>query len=175
MLGRVRAPSSSPDSLERSTAKLLKHDPLSIYEATLLKLKQGSQQIQGSPTSELVQPHDYSAGSSNCGDTMTMECDCSCPDPSHSQLTLLHEKNPISVDDACIFSSTSDAHAIVNSKRRSNGDVSILHLFSKYKSSQHSSSNSKMVTMETNCLSIVPPSSGDYLSLRNMEQECIGS
>ncbi|XP_048138715.1 uncharacterized protein LOC115749473 isoform X2 [Rhodamnia argentea] len=128
MLGRVRAPSSSPDSLERSTTKLLKHDSLSVYEATLLKLKQGSQQIQGSPTSEFVQPDDYSAGSSSCEDAMNMECDCSCPNPSHSQLTLLHEKNLITVNDACILSSTSDAHAMVSLKQRSKGEVSILHL-----------------------------------------------
>ncbi|KAF8005855.1 hypothetical protein BT93_K0209 [Corymbia citriodora subsp. variegata] len=120
MLGRVRAPSSSPDSLERSTAKLLKHDSLSIYEATLLKLKQGSQQFQGSQTSEVVQPHDYSAGSSNCGVPMTMECDCSCPNPSHSQMTLSHEKNAITLTDACIVSSTSDAHAMVSSEQQMN-------------------------------------------------------
>ncbi|KAI3435301.1 uncharacterized protein J3R85_006226 [Psidium guajava] len=175
MLGRVRAPSSSPDSLERSTTKLLKHDSLSIYETTLLKLKQGSQQIQGSPTSEFMQPHDYSAGSSNCGDAMTMECDCSCPNPSNSQLTLLHESNLITTNDACILSSNSDAHVMISSKRQSKGDISILHLFSKYKSSRYSSSNSKMVMMETNCSSIIPPSTGDYLSLQNMEQECVGS
>ncbi|KAL3716763.1 hypothetical protein ACJRO7_008360 [Eucalyptus globulus] len=175
MLGRVRGPSSSPDSLERSTAKLLKHDSLSIYEATLLKLKQGSQQFQGSPTSEFVQPHDHSAGSSDCGAAMTMDCDCSCPNPSDSQLKLPHEKNAITVNDACILSSAGDAHVTVNLKQRINGDVSILHLFSKYKSSQHSASNSKMATMETNCSSIVPPSPGDYRSLGNIEQECVGS
>lgn len=31
MFGRVRVSSSSPDELERPTAKLLKHDSLSIY------------------------------------------------------------------------------------------------------------------------------------------------
>ncbi|XP_042012980.1 uncharacterized protein LOC121761396 [Salvia splendens] len=45
MFGRVRpAPISSLEPLEsqRSSIKIIKHDSLSIYESTLLKLKQGS-------------------------------------------------------------------------------------------------------------------------------------
>ncbi|EOA24953.1 hypothetical protein CARUB_v10018248mg [Capsella rubella] len=42
MFGRLRPPPSSPDSLERYPAKIIKDDPLSVYETTLLKLKQGS-------------------------------------------------------------------------------------------------------------------------------------
>ncbi|KAH6828279.1 hypothetical protein C2S53_017844 [Perilla frutescens var. hirtella] len=46
MFGRVRAsPATSLELLEseRSHCKIIKHDSLSIYESTLLKLKQGSQ------------------------------------------------------------------------------------------------------------------------------------
>ncbi|EYU23155.1 hypothetical protein MIMGU_mgv1a020033mg, partial [Erythranthe guttata] len=45
MFGRVRAsPISSLELLEmeRPPSKIIKHDSLSIYESTLLKLKQGS-------------------------------------------------------------------------------------------------------------------------------------
>ncbi|CAN1777218.1 hypothetical protein LINPERHAP1_LOCUS13964 [Linum perenne] len=45
MFGRLRPPTSSPDSLEleRSYSKFFKDDSLSVYEATLMKLKRGSQ------------------------------------------------------------------------------------------------------------------------------------
>ncbi|KAL9267507.1 hypothetical protein AKJ16_DCAP22087 [Drosera capensis] len=54
MLGRLRVLPSSPSEIfeaeERSPlAKIFKQDSLSIYEATLLKLKEGSQRSQSSP------------------------------------------------------------------------------------------------------------------------------
>ncbi|KAJ6339641.1 hypothetical protein OIU77_007561 [Salix suchowensis] len=54
MFGRVRVSSSSLDSLERPSSKILKDDSLSIYEATLMKLKLGSHRDQSSPFEETV-------------------------------------------------------------------------------------------------------------------------
>ncbi|RID58362.1 hypothetical protein BRARA_F01667 [Brassica rapa] len=58
MFGRLRPPPSSPDSLERYPAKIIKDDPLSVYESTLLKLKQGSRldTVGPSPVTELENP-----------------------------------------------------------------------------------------------------------------------
>ncbi|XP_010426345.1 PREDICTED: uncharacterized protein LOC104711343 [Camelina sativa] len=50
MFGRLRPPPSSPDCLERYPAKIIKDDPLSVYESTLLKLKQGSKLETSSET-----------------------------------------------------------------------------------------------------------------------------
>ncbi|CAN7021941.1 hypothetical protein IGI04_022998 [Brassica rapa subsp. trilocularis] len=52
MFGRLRPPPSSPDSLERYPAKIIKDDPLSVYESTLLKLKQGSRLDTVGPSPE---------------------------------------------------------------------------------------------------------------------------
>ncbi|KAF8100098.1 hypothetical protein N665_0231s0036 [Sinapis alba] len=52
MFGRLRPPPSSPDSLERYPAKIIKDDRLSVYESTLLKLKQGSRLDTVGPSSE---------------------------------------------------------------------------------------------------------------------------
>ncbi|GAB2269716.1 hypothetical protein Dimus_004638 [Dionaea muscipula] len=52
MLGRIRVPPSPLESLEleeRSPLKIVKQDSLSIYETTLLKLKEGSQRSLSSP------------------------------------------------------------------------------------------------------------------------------
>ncbi|KAG2329627.1 hypothetical protein Bca4012_020829 [Brassica carinata] len=58
MFGRLRPPPSSPDSLERYPAKIIRDDPLSVYESTLLKLKQGSRldSVGPSPETEIENP-----------------------------------------------------------------------------------------------------------------------
>ncbi|KAF8100093.1 hypothetical protein N665_0231s0032 [Sinapis alba] len=58
MFGRLRPPPSSPDSLERYPAKIIKDDPLSVYESTLLKLKQGSRLDTVAPSDTQREPHD---------------------------------------------------------------------------------------------------------------------
>ncbi|ESQ45706.1 hypothetical protein EUTSA_v10011023mg [Eutrema salsugineum] len=61
MFGRLRPPPSSPDCLERYPAKIMKDDPLSVYESTLLKLKQGSRLdtvVGPSPDKEVENPSD---------------------------------------------------------------------------------------------------------------------
>ncbi|KDO69329.1 hypothetical protein CISIN_1g047698mg, partial [Citrus sinensis] len=59
MLGRVRAASSTPYDLEleRMPSKLIKDDSLSIYEATLMKLKLGARRDLGPPPEELWTSH----------------------------------------------------------------------------------------------------------------------
>ncbi|GAY51010.1 hypothetical protein CUMW_130990 [Citrus unshiu] len=59
MLGRVRAASSTPYDLEleRMPSKLIKDDSLSIYEATLMKLKLGARRDLGPPPEELRTSH----------------------------------------------------------------------------------------------------------------------
>ncbi|PIA25182.1 hypothetical protein AQUCO_12300016v1 [Aquilegia coerulea] len=57
MLGRVRASPSSLESLEleRPSSKLIKGDALSIYEATLEKLRLGSRRALRSSSVETMQ------------------------------------------------------------------------------------------------------------------------
>ncbi|KAK8471356.1 hypothetical protein PHAVU_003G208400 [Phaseolus vulgaris] len=59
MFGRIRASTSSLETLEGSPSKILKDDTLSIYEATLMKLKIGARL----DTSEVI---DDSSVSSPC-------------------------------------------------------------------------------------------------------------
>ncbi|KAH7549758.1 hypothetical protein JRO89_XS13G0077700 [Xanthoceras sorbifolium] len=128
MFGRVRAASSTLDNLEleRAPSKLIKDDSLSIYEATLMKLKLGSQRNLD-PLSEMAVGAESSCASADvpasCGDAlssphhdiMMMDTDCS----SASSLS----------------SSSSDCHSTGSLKQHQSRNVSVLYLFSKYKNS----------------------------------------
>ncbi|KAL8456808.1 hypothetical protein ACS0TY_034882 [Phlomoides rotata] len=94
MLGRVRASSISSLELlemERPPSKITKHDSLSIYESTLLKLKQGS---HCNPTNN---PEEPSSANASCimsidspEEAMTTDADFSSKEQSSKNMSILH-------------------------------------------------------------------------------------
>ncbi|XP_022738791.1 uncharacterized protein LOC111291370 [Durio zibethinus] len=144
MFGRVRpSPSPSPlDSLETPPSKIIKDDSLSIYEATLMKLKLGSQRHLISPpvvaveadcASETV-PETKSVLSSGA---MNVEATCSSGTVSGSFQDISSDEAMVIYTDcsfASVSNSSSDCQSTgnLNSQQRSEG-VSILYLFSKFK------------------------------------------
>ncbi|KAL9338051.1 hypothetical protein Peur_069820 [Populus x canadensis] len=134
MFGRVRASSSSPDYLERPSSKILKDDSLSIYEATLMKLKLGSQRDQSSPFEETVEMESESSTTSassfvesnNTSTTALKSLQHVITSPDEEVMTIDSDS---SSSDQLSFSamlSTGD------SKDQRSRNVSVLYLFSKY-------------------------------------------
>ncbi|KAK4749647.1 hypothetical protein SAY87_027096 [Trapa incisa] len=179
MFGRVRISSTSPDDLERSTAKLLKHDSLSIYESTLLKLRVGSQRAKY----DLLLPEDMH----NENDEMTMEVDNDystilCPEsvmPSRHATTTGDDG-----DDSCGNTSSRSSVCLgaFSSKRHScsRKTVSIHHMFSRYKDSKTASpSCDQMMTRQNNYPPSVLSNPGKHFCPldkdQQLETECIGS
>ncbi|XP_031372994.1 uncharacterized protein LOC116188030 [Punica granatum] len=153
MFGRVRAPSSSPDELERHTAKLLKHDSLSIYESTLLKLRIGCQHANDTPPEEMQTENDGKDMEADSNPIFT------CP------RAIVSPQGSMTVDDGA--GSCAD-----NLSRSSSGRaMSIHHLFSRYKGSKATSLiHDQMMTTENNRSPSIPPNSGNNSCLSNMDQ-----
>uniref|UniRef100_A0A2P2QXD1 Uncharacterized protein n=1 Tax=Rhizophora mucronata TaxID=61149 RepID=A0A2P2QXD1_RHIMU len=134
MFGRVRSsPSSSLDSPEMlPSSKILKLDSLSIYEATLMRLKVGSQLKLASPTEQAEEiPNSVpteSLRSSRLLATSPDDRDTMIIDTYYSSASIGLNSG------GC--QSTSD----LKQSRSRNG--SITYLFSKYKSSQNALSSS---------------------------------
>ncbi|CAL1405794.1 unnamed protein product [Linum trigynum] len=139
MFGRLRPPSSSLDSLEmeRSHSKFLKDDSLSVYEATLMKLKLGSQRAV------LLPPHPDDPMDA---ETDSVSSSSSTPligtSPGFNSTIPLNPANstsqpPTTAAGSCasftISSSSSDATELKH-------QVSVLQLFSKYKVSRQEES-----------------------------------
>ncbi|GKV13846.1 hypothetical protein SLEP1_g24818 [Rubroshorea leprosula] len=112
MFGRVRAPSSSPESLERPPPKIIKDDPLSVYEATLMKLRVGSQRhlhslpeaardVDGDCSSVTVSESPTSP-SSPCAEMMTIES-------NHISANLLRSSENVSLNEEVIMMDTDDS------------------------------------------------------------------
>ncbi|AEE78422.1 hypothetical protein AtNW77_Chr3g0203141 [Arabidopsis thaliana] len=120
MFGRLRPPPSPPDCLERYPAKIIKDDPLSVYESTLLKLKQGSTR-QDTTSSETEGEENLSSTSS------------SHVLSSDTQLGDTHDAMAI---DSC-----------ESSKQIKSKNPSVLSMFSKYKN-QAQARNMKTETQE---------------------------
>ncbi|CAN1239637.1 hypothetical protein LINGRAPRIM_LOCUS2433 [Linum grandiflorum] len=128
MFGRLRPPSSSLDSLEleRSHSKFFKDDSLSVYEATLMKLKRGSQL----------------ATTNCCHSPMEAESDCIS---SISSTTSSHGSNSTVLQPLPTLTSSASSPSTVDLKHQ----PSVLDLFSKYKlSHQQSISSQKDITMD---------------------------
>ncbi|CAK7336637.1 unnamed protein product [Dovyalis caffra] len=140
MFGRLRASSSSLDSLERPPSKILKDDSLSIYEATLMKLKLGSQRDLSSAFDEAME--------------MESECSTTCASSSmesnntstNALKSLQHvitspDEEAMTVDPDCSSvsdrSSFSATQSTGDSKEQQSKNVSVLYLFSKYNNSRH--------------------------------------
>ncbi|KAK6148131.1 hypothetical protein DH2020_019043 [Rehmannia glutinosa] len=122
MLGRVRAsPISSLEllELERPSPKIIKHDSLSIYESTLLKLKQGS----------------HCNPSCNPEDSGKMDAYCTMAVDLPEEKTMTADADCSSTDS--FPNSTSTFQSTGSSKEPGSRNMSIIYFFSKFKSSQH--------------------------------------
>ncbi|KAK2648073.1 hypothetical protein Ddye_015562 [Dipteronia dyeriana] len=146
MFGRVRAASSTLDTLEleRAPSKLIKDDSLSIYEATLLKLKLGSQRNLD-PPSEMAMGTESGCASADvpkcCGDGLSS--------PHHD--TKMVDTDCSSAD---TLSTSSDCL-----KQHQGRNASVLYLFSKYKSSGQAKqdddgSSASLSPSSSNCRSL---------------------
>ncbi|KAL8140852.1 hypothetical protein V2J09_006873 [Rumex salicifolius] len=134
MFGRVRASPLPVEflELERLPSKMLKDDSLSVYEATILKLKQGSRKTVSSPE-EMVDRviQDSNQSSAISGESMS------------SDLSSVSE-GAITESSSETFSSTerqgityvSDSDSSISTTKESR-NMSIQYLFSKYKQSSY--------------------------------------
>ncbi|GMQ09853.1 hypothetical protein CsSME_00053093 [Camellia sinensis var. sinensis] len=162
MLGRVRPPSSS--SLERPPSKIIKDDSLSIYEATLVKLRPGSRCNPVSPSDQ------------------AMKIDVSCDFASNSP----HDDEAMTEDTNCssnsISSNCSDYRPMGILKEQQNKMRSVTYLFARYRSSQHTLSlPAEAVMVENKCCSASSSLSAktadrwsDTTGLQ-LQQECVDS
>ncbi|KAK3225163.1 hypothetical protein Dsin_005025 [Dipteronia sinensis] len=143
MFGRVRAASSTLDTLEldRAPSKLIKDDSLSIYEATLMKLKLGSQRNLDPSLEEMAMGTESGCASADvpkcCGhhDTKMMDTDCS-------------SANSLSTYSDCL-------------KQHQSRNVSVLYLFSKYKSSGQAKEEVTTIQDDDGSSVSLSPSSSD--------------
>ncbi|KAG2676092.1 hypothetical protein I3760_12G035600 [Carya illinoinensis] len=178
MFGRIRPSSSSPESLERPPSKILKDDPISIYEATLMKLKLGSQRELSSPSEQTVQIEvDFDLSSSCAGATSNSN--------SSENTAISPCEEVIAIDTK--FSSRSgspdsvDTHSTGSMKEQQSRSISVLYLFSKFMNSREVAclSCEDAMQLQDGCSSIVSTTSSDRQSLGHMElemdQECVSS
>ncbi|KAJ0048569.1 hypothetical protein Pint_15635 [Pistacia integerrima] len=147
MFGRVRTASSTLDclELEKPPSKLIKDDSFSIYEVTLMKLK-----LEGNSTSLKVlnSSHIVSQGHNN---------------------EMVIDTNGSS---SGISSSSSDCQSTGSLQQQQSRNLSILYLFSKFRSSGQGKSSSQeenmMIENDGSCVSTSTTSS-------RLEQDCISS
>ncbi|KAL5543978.1 hypothetical protein UlMin_007762 [Ulmus minor] len=176
MFGRVRASSSSPESLERPPSKIIKDDSLSIYEATLMKLKVGSQRDLNSPSKEGGETDASSFTSSPSTEPMKIEANSSV---GTSEEFLIPPYEVMEIDKDCylpeICPCSRDGHSMSSSKEQDQRAVSIFYLFSKFRSARDSvgsSSSSEDVMRVENSSSVNGSSSvSSCQSLDSMEQK----
>ncbi|OMO94630.1 hypothetical protein CCACVL1_05902 [Corchorus capsularis] len=157
MFGRVRAsPSPSPlDSLETPPSKIIKDDSFSIYEATVMKLKLGSQRHL---ISEVIVTETDSASETvpetttdESSDAMNAEASClskGCQDISWDGEGE-GEGEVMMTDTDCSSSSDCQSTGNLNSQQESKS-MSILYMFSKFKGYQRAPANGSEAMMVEN-------------------------
>ncbi|XP_027337415.1 uncharacterized protein LOC113851134 [Abrus precatorius] len=129
MFGRVRASTSSLDSLEGSPSKIIKDDTFSIYEATLMKLKLGAQRdaIACSSSMEMDQDINDCSVRLPCTEETNLKARFT---PSSLELVVISPGQGITtMDTDGSLPSVSDHVSTGNSEQRKQSDVSILHFF----------------------------------------------
>ncbi|KAJ6410343.1 hypothetical protein OIU84_007152 [Salix udensis] len=140
MFGRVRASSSSLDSLERPSSKILKDDSLSIYEATLMKLKLGSHRDQSSPFEETVDMESESSSTTSASSFMESNNSSTTALKSLQHVITSPDEEAMTLDSdrssACDQLSFSSMQSTGDSKDQRSRNVSVLFLFSKYTNSR---------------------------------------
>ncbi|OMP12016.1 hypothetical protein COLO4_03517 [Corchorus olitorius] len=147
MLGRVRAsPSPSPlDSLETPPSKIIKDDSFSIYEATLMKLKLGSQRPLVSELTVTETETVPEAKTDESSDAMNVGASClskSCQDISWDGDGV---GEVMMTDTDC------------SSSQQGSKSMSILYMFSKfnkgYQRAPENTSNEAMIVENDGCAS----------------------
>ncbi|KAM7273528.1 hypothetical protein ACFE04_028192 [Oxalis oulophora] len=170
MLGRIRMKPSSSSSSSSSCmeymddgdgdgdgdgdwdppSKIIKDDSLSIYEAILIKLKQGSQHsLSSAPQVLLVDEGEANYVHAGCSSfvsvgTIKTEQRC-CPENlpvSKVEEIMIDISDPSASNSAC----SADSQSTSIQKKQSR-NASVLQLFSKYKNSKHALSSSHEVSM----------------------------
>ncbi|KAJ7945754.1 Up-regulator of cell proliferation like [Quillaja saponaria] len=147
MFGRVRASSSSLESLEGSPSKILRDDSLSIYEATLMKLKLGAQRDLNLPSKEASGMVTYSAiGSTSRIDGINLEEDCTPASSLISQngVILVNERTMMDTESSSLSTTptSSDCQSTGSTGTQIDRHVSVLDLFGKFESSKVAVSSS---------------------------------
>ncbi|KAK7265588.1 hypothetical protein RJT34_33210 [Clitoria ternatea] len=121
MFGRIRVSPSSLDTLEGSPNKIIKHDSLSIYEATLMKLKLGAQRgtsvCSSSKETDEAVANDCSV-SSPCAEETNFKSDVNPASASCSEITMMDTNS-----ESPSFNHRGD------SEQRRQANVSILRFF----------------------------------------------
>ncbi|KAB2609172.1 hypothetical protein D8674_012340 [Pyrus ussuriensis x Pyrus communis] len=185
MFGKIRASSCPAESLERPPSKILKDDSLSIYEATLMKLKLGSKRNL-SPCSDEVGETDTTGSTSRSPDSEPMKIEANCASsagtsPSCIEAASYPQEEFMTLDTDCSSprssTSFSDCHSAGTLKQQQGTNISVLYLFSKFKRAQEVSCSFSGDAMMTENASISPSSSGcqSFNSTEQSEQECVNS
>lgn len=183
MFGRVRASPlpSQLDSLETPPSKIFKDDSLSIYEATLMKLKLGSQRLLISPptvteeTDRAFQTVPETASGSS-SEAMSVEATCSSATVSTNCQYIPSDEEAMEIESDCCSASvangSSDCQSTgnLNSHQWSKGP-SILFLFSKFKGYQRTPRTSHEVVMIENGGSASLSSSSECQSLSSANKQ----
>ncbi|KVI06223.1 uncharacterized protein LOC112510090 [Cynara cardunculus var. scolymus] len=151
MLGRVRACSlSSLEVLEMErTPKLLKDDSLSIYEKTLLKLQQGSKRNLSLIPEESMKTDDTSPSMAT----------------NEAALVAVNGSDYGSTD-------SSDNQSMIIAKEEPRGNLSVVYLFSRYKTSR----NDNISSSDDSAMTMAMAMEDDYSSTNTspgLQQECI--
>ncbi|BFG32358.1 hypothetical protein CerSpe_186320 [Prunus speciosa] len=187
MFGKIRASSCPAESLERPPFKILKDDSLSIYEATLMKLKLGSKRNLSPCSSEVVGEIDNgSTSSSSNSEPMKIDANCASAAASWGHIEVAsspqEQKEFMTLDTDCssVTSSTSstDCHSLGTLKQQRSTNVSVLYLFSKFKRAQEDICLSSGDAMTIESASISPSSSGCQSlnsTEQHLEKECVNS
>ncbi|XP_020217650.1 uncharacterized protein LOC109801076 [Cajanus cajan] len=116
MFGRIRASTSSLDTLEGSPSKILKDDTFSVYEATLMKLKLGARRdISACTSSEVINACSVSAP---CTEEENLKADLNPASTSCSEITMMG-----------MHSDGSSSPRVSNVEQRRQCNVSILHFY----------------------------------------------
>ncbi|PON45617.1 hypothetical protein PanWU01x14_257280 [Parasponia andersonii] len=178
MFGQIRASSSSLESLERPTSKILKEDSLSIYEATLVKLKLGSQHNLSLPPEKVGHIDAVLVSSSTSLEPMKVDVNSSvstsqdCPEFTGS----LNEE-VVTMDTVYLSTSTHPSSRLTNSvsrcKQQQERAASILCLFSKFKNAQNAvrSSSEDSVTADNGYSVSIPTNFSSCQSVDSTEQQ----
>ncbi|KAM5571752.1 hypothetical protein ABKV19_012037 [Rosa sericea] len=184
MFGRVRASSCPADSLERPPSKIFKDDSLSIYEATLMKLKLGSKRNLSPCSNEVGEIDAGSNSTSPDSEPMNIEVNCVSSGTSSSPHLVASspQEEVVTLDADCSSEtssiSSSDCNSAGTSKHPRSTEVSVLYLFSKFRRAHDAISSSSGEAMTIDSVGISPTSSGSR-SVNNTEQqseqECISS
>ncbi|KHN14081.1 uncharacterized protein LOC114393332 [Glycine soja] len=137
MFGRIRASTSSLDTLDGSPSKILKDDTFSIYEATLMKLKLGARR----DTSEVTND---SSVNSPCAEEANLK-----PDLNPATSTSCSETTMMDTESDNSSPRVSDHVSSGNSEQRKQSNVSILYFFKVQDTGHAGVSSSEEATAST--------------------------